>query len=93
MTVSLPEAMIAEVERVSQEEHRTHSELVREALRRYFYSRFPVVMATKADLARIARGRAQIEKGEFVTLDQLLDDLDIKNRKARRKSARKNPSS
>ncbi|SPF42514.1 CopG-like transcriptional regulator (modular protein) [Candidatus Sulfopaludibacter sp. SbA4] len=93
MTVSLPEAMIQEVERVSKEEHRTHSELVREALRRYFYSRFPVVTPTKAELAAVARGRAQIQKGEFVTLDELLNGLDAENRKASRKGAAKTPRS
>lgn len=87
MTVSLPHAMIAEVQRVSKEEHRTHSELVREALRHYFYRRFPVVTPTKSELAAIARGRAEITKGEFVTLDQLLDGVDVKNRKARRKNS------
>src|SRR5438105_12096349 len=89
MTVSLPEAMLAEVERVSKEEHRTHSELVREALRRYFYSRFPVVTPTKRELAAIARGRAEIQKGELFTLDQLLHAMDAKNRKSRRKGPAK----
>jgi len=35
-TVSLPPEMAAEIERVMKEEHRTRSELIREALRRYF---------------------------------------------------------
>ena len=89
MTVSLPEAMLAEVQRVSREENRTHSELVREALRRYFSGRFPEVTPTKAELAGIAAGRAEIDKGEFVTLNQLLNGLDPKNRKEHRKSSPK----
>ena len=36
MTVSLPPAMMEQVDRVCEAEHRTRSELVREALRIYF---------------------------------------------------------
>ena len=36
MTVSLPPAMMALVDRTCEAEHRTRSELVREALRLYF---------------------------------------------------------
>jgi metal-responsive CopG/Arc/MetJ family transcriptional regulator len=39
MTVSLPAKMVAEVEKVRKAEHRTRSELVREALRHYFTGR------------------------------------------------------
>lgn len=38
-SVSLPSEMAALLEQVRREEHRTRSELVREALRRYFSSR------------------------------------------------------
>jgi metal-responsive CopG/Arc/MetJ family transcriptional regulator len=38
-TVSLPPEMGADLDRAMQEEHRTRSELVREALRRYFADR------------------------------------------------------
>ena len=89
MTISLPEAMVLEVQRVSREENRTHSELVREALRRYFSARFPVVEPTKSELAGIAAGRAEIAAGKYVTLDELLHGLDVKNRQASRKSPAK----
>jgi len=36
MTVSLPPAMMEQVDRTCEAEHRTRSELVREALRLYF---------------------------------------------------------
>jgi len=39
MTVSLPPEMLKEVDRVCVHEHRTRSELVREALRQYFAMR------------------------------------------------------
>ena len=73
MTVSLPEAMLAEVRRVSREENRTQSDLVQEALRRYLSGRVPTVKPTKPELARIAAGRAEIARGEFVTVTQLIN--------------------
>jgi predicted transcriptional regulator len=91
MTISLPPEMAKQVEEVSRQESRTHSELVREALRRYFYSRFPVATASKAELKAITRSRAEVEQGHFVTLDQLLDDLASAHRKPRATRARKNP--
>jgi predicted transcriptional regulator len=89
MTISLPPAMLREVAAVSKAEHRTHSELVREALRTYLYGRYPVVSATKAELAAIARGRAEIKKGNFVTFEQLANDLDSTNRAPRPKRTHK----
>jgi len=38
-TISLPPAMAAEVEAIQKKEHRTRSELIREALRRYIAAR------------------------------------------------------
>jgi metal-responsive CopG/Arc/MetJ family transcriptional regulator len=91
MTVSLPPAMVKEFEKVRKAENRTRSELIREALRLYFSKRVPEVTASKAELAAIRSGRAQIKRGEYVTLDRLLHDLEPAHRKARRKTARKNP--
>jgi len=89
MTISLPPAMLHEFERVRKAESRTRSELVREALRAYFENRYPVVEASKAELRAIRRGRAEIKRGHYVTLDQLLHDLAASNRKAGAKRAPK----
>lgn len=91
MTISLPPQMVKEVEKIRRVESRTSSELVREALRLYFQERIPEVIATKSELAAIRRGRAQIKRGEYVTLDQLIHDLERKRRERRPKVARKNP--
>jgi len=91
LTISLPPVMLKEFERVRKAENRTNSELVREALRHYFSSRLPVVAATKAELARIAAGRVEIRRGDYVTIDELLHGLDATNRKARRKSSAEAP--
>ena len=91
MTISLPPAMVKEFEKVRKAENRTRSELIREALRLSFAKRVPEVTASKAELAVIRSGRAQIKRGEYVTLDKLLHDLETAHRKASRKTARTNP--
>ncbi|MBZ5538777.1 MAG: ribbon-helix-helix protein, CopG family [Acidobacteriia bacterium] len=94
MTISLPPAMLKEIERVRLAENRTRSELMREALRTYlrtFYSRFPVEAPTKAEVAAIRRGRAEIRRGQYITLEQLKHELATANRKERAKKPRKLP--
>jgi predicted transcriptional regulator len=88
LTISLPSAMAKQMERVQKEEHRTRSELLREAWRQYFESRYGIYTPSKAELAAIRKGRAAIKRGEFVTLQQLLNDLDNPHRKAGPKGAR-----
>ncbi len=88
-TISLPESMAKQVEEAMEAEQRTHSELVREALRAYLNRRVPFVAASKAELAAIRRGRAEIENGEYVTLDELFHGLAASDRKTSRKRARK----
>lgn len=89
MTISLPPGMVKEFEKVRKTENRTRSELVREALRYYIESRYPLVKPTKAELTAIRRGRAEIKRGNYVTLDQLRNGLAASNRKKSRKSSRK----
>ncbi len=86
MTVSLPPTMIREVERVRKAEHRTRSELVREALRVYFASR--TYTPTARELRAIERGRTAIRRGDYYTLDELRAALGSPSRQARPKSHR-----
>ena len=88
-TISLPESMAKQVEAAMEAEQRTRSQLVREALRAYLNKRFPVVAASKAELAAIRRGRAEIKNGEYVTLDELLHGLAATDRKTSRKKTQK----
>ena len=61
-------------------------ELMREALRTYFWLRgLPEETPTAAELRAIRRGRAEIKRGHFVTLDQLSNELASPRRKARAK--------
>ena len=88
MTISLPPAMIREVETVRRVENRTRSELIREALRTYFSSRrIREVTASRAELRAISRGRAAHARGDFVTLDQLFHEMGSPRRRARAKTA------
>ena len=86
VTISLPPAMLEELERVRRHEHRTRSELMREALRSYFSNRIPEQAPTTDELRAIRRGRAAIARGDFVTLNQLRDDVGTAPRRARDKS-------
>lgn len=74
LSVSLPERMIEVVDRAAEREQRTRSELVREALR-FYLQEIPAEAATPEEIAAMDRGRAEIERGEYVTLDQLLHEL------------------
>ena len=87
LTISLPPAMLKELERVRKHEHRTRSELMREALRSYFSNRFPEEVPTTAELHAIRRGRAAIARGDFVTLNELRDEVGTAPRRSRKKSA------
>jgi predicted transcriptional regulator len=89
MTISLPPALAKQMEQVQKEEHRTRSELIREAWRHYFESRYPVYTPTKAELAAIRKGRADFKKGDFVTLNQLHNDLESARHQERKKRPRK----
>jgi predicted transcriptional regulator len=89
MTISLPPAMARQLEKVRKQEHRTRSELMREALRHYFDSRVLEITPTRAEMAAIRRGRAEIKAGRFVTLEQLRNEMALANREPRAKGARK----
>ncbi len=86
-TISLPRRMAAQLEVMRKAEDRTRSELVREALRRYFARPLPVEMPTAQERRAIARGRREFARGEFVTLAELEDELASRHRKVRAKSA------
>ena len=76
LSISLPSEMVTLVDRAARVEHRTRSELVREALRAYLGRKIPVVEASKEERAAINRGRREIERGQYVTLEQILHGMD-----------------
>lgn len=86
LSISLPAQMAEHVDRAAEREHRTRSELIREALRLYL-SGIPSEEPTNAERAAMARGSAEIRSGEYVTLDQLLHDVAPRRRPVRAKGA------
>ena len=90
LTNLLPPDMAEKLEELRKAESRTQSELVCEALRTYFalYSRFPAVAATRADLESIELGRAAFARGEYITLDQMIHDVEPARDQARAKGLR-----
>ena len=90
MTISLPPAMAKQMAQVQREENRTRSELLREAWRQYFESRYPIHMPTKAERTAIVKGRAEYKRGDYITLSQLHDELATYRNKIGKKKPRKN---
>lgn len=89
ITVSMPPAMVEQVKLVSEEEFRTPSELVREALRRYFVSRLPAAKVSAQGHRAIERGRAELTAGDYVSLEDLNNGVAGPNRKVSRKKTGK----
>jgi hypothetical protein len=78
--------MLKQVEQFRKLEHRTRSELVREALRVYFTRQMPVVEASPAERRALRKARAEYAREEFRSLNQVLDDLERRPRRVRRKA-------
>ena len=91
-TISLPPELMRDVERVRKTEHRTRSEVVREALRLYFnpelavrIASLPVYTPTKREMQDIEKGR---RSKSYVTINELFRDLAGPRRGPRQKSHR-----
>ena len=80
VTVSLPAEMLEQLDRVRQREHRSRSDLIREALHQYVAGgqarRIPIVDPEPGELDALECGRRQTERGEYVLLKELLGGLD-----------------
>lgn len=81
--------MAEQMKKVQEKENRTRSELLRKAWREYFESHYGGYAPTKAEVAAIRKGRAEIRRGQFKTLQELRSDLDNSHRKTSGKAARK----
>ncbi len=89
VTISLPPALVRQFDAVRKVESRTRSELVREALRSYFESRYPAAQPTKAELSALRRGRAAARRGDVVSLKKFLHDLESEAERSRTKRIQK----
>jgi metal-responsive CopG/Arc/MetJ family transcriptional regulator len=101
-SVSLPPAMASELERVRRKEHRTRSELVREALRHYIrVADARSVQERAAQLreeepadeenAAIVAGSKEFREGKFKDLSQLRHELGRRRRQPRPKKSQTYP--
>src|ERR1700679_1545041 len=90
LTVSLPREMMEQVEVIRKAEHRTRSELVREALRTYFALalRFPEVQPTLAELRALDRARREFEARATVSLSKYLNEVPPRTRHTGKKATR-----
>jgi metal-responsive CopG/Arc/MetJ family transcriptional regulator len=85
VTISLSEEMLAAADRAGVREHRTRSELMREALRWYLRAgTLAVEEPTDAERAAIATGRAEHARGESLSPVELRHDLEARLREAGR---------
>lgn len=82
ITISLPTAMVKAAEEQGRLELRNRSELVREALRQYL-KRNPTSEATRSEVSALERGRKEIARGEYVTLNQLRHGMNGRRPRAR----------
>ncbi len=76
--------MVELLDRASRLQHRTRSELIREAVHAYFSRRIPVAEATPEAAREMQRGLEEHAQGAYVTLEQLLHDLEDRTQPASR---------
>jgi Arc/MetJ-type ribon-helix-helix transcriptional regulator len=95
-SISLPPNMAAELERVRKQEHRTRSELVREALRRYMHEAQTRVLQNRIaalpeetpdadERAAIAEGGRELKRGAHISLSRLQHELHRPRQQSRTK--------
>jgi predicted transcriptional regulator len=90
-TVSLPPAMAKQVQQAMKAEHRTRSELVREALRVYLSARLmPIEIPTAAEARAYREGMAAYRRGDFIRLEEYANGMDRRPHRARAKVSSKN---
>lgn len=78
--------MAKEIDRAMKAEHRTRSELVREALRVYLSARLiPAEMPTVAEERAYRRGMAAYRRGDSITLKEYVNGMDGRPRRSRKK--------
>ena len=76
LSISLPEELVALVELVQRREHRSRSEVMREALRLYFERRGLIEDPLPNELAALRKARSEVARGETVPLEEALLELD-----------------
>lgn len=80
--------MAKEIDRAMKAEHRTRSELVREALRVYLSARLiSAELPTPAEARAYRRGMVAYRRGDSITLQECFDGMDRRPRRSRKKAS------
>ncbi len=101
-SVSVPPEMAHELERVRRKEHRTRSELVREALRHYIraadaqsvkqrITELREEEPTSGEIAAIEKGSKEFREGKFITFNQLRHELGNRSQQPRATKSQARP--
>ena len=85
LTISLPSQLVAKLDRVREREHRSRSEILREALRRYITRAergrmIPVEDALPEEIEAMRRADEEHARGECLRLEDLQRELGVKPR-------------
>jgi Arc/MetJ-type ribon-helix-helix transcriptional regulator len=98
ISVSLPPKVADKLERMRRKEHRTRSEFVREALRRYMQAagalslnqriaELPEEEPAGEEKAAVKEGSQELAEGKFATFEQLRHELDRRRQRPRAKKS------
>jgi metal-responsive CopG/Arc/MetJ family transcriptional regulator len=84
-SITLPPQLVEELDRVRRREHRTRSEVLRDALRRYIAvaartHTVPVEDALPEEIEAMRRAEEEYQRGECVRLEDLQHELGLRTR-------------
>jgi metal-responsive CopG/Arc/MetJ family transcriptional regulator len=85
LNISLPPQLVEELDRVRSREHRTRSEILGEALRRYIMiagrtHTVPIEDALPEEIEAMRRAEEEYQRGECVRLEDLQHELGLRTR-------------
>jgi metal-responsive CopG/Arc/MetJ family transcriptional regulator len=85
LSITLPPQLVEELDRVRRREHRTRSEVLRDALRRYIAvaartHTVPVEDALPEEIEAMRRAEEEYQRGECVRLEDLQHELGLRTR-------------
>jgi metal-responsive CopG/Arc/MetJ family transcriptional regulator len=83
VTISLPQEELAEFDRVSERQHLSRDDALREALRWYVEAMRrlpPAEEATTDEIKAIEQGRGEFARGETISLEDLQRELGLPTR-------------
>jgi metal-responsive CopG/Arc/MetJ family transcriptional regulator len=85
VTISLTPELVAELDRVREREHRTRSEILRDALRRYITvaERGRIILVEDAlpeEIEAMRRADEEYARGQCVRLEDLQHELGVRTR-------------